>query len=306
VRNEGGDPLKSQWMLFFMHMQDLGPAHPTMQSFLQLSEGGVVPNVLPAARRVFGRMLDEAAQNPDPEAAAWVRRMHSPAHAEEAEAEAAKIAAVLARWQTNGFFFTPSGEPAAKSPAGWFDLNWEAHERRLATFRWATKFQHSCDANCAWDMDEGGAWGGAADGRNGNGSSGGDGGGGDGGRGGEASGENGCGEARRDTSCSVLRGCGEAGGGPQRAIAVRTLRPIDMSEELTLDYFGGKLQGLPVAMRRERLAVRGFVCGCSRCVREGGEKEAAAPLLSDDDMLQQPLSSEERDMLMRSLPIDTT
>ena len=57
-----------------------------MQSFLQLSEGGVVPNVLPAARRVFGRMLDEAAQNPDPEAAAWVRRMHSPAHAEEAEA----------------------------------------------------------------------------------------------------------------------------------------------------------------------------------------------------------------------------
>ena len=182
----------------------------------------------------------------------------------------------------------------------------QAHERRLATFRWATKFQHSCDANCAWDMDEGGAWGGAADGRNGNGSSGGDGGGGDGGRGGEASGENGCGEARRDTSCSVLRGCGEAGGGPQRAIAVRTLRPIDMSEELTLDYFGGKLQGLPVAMRRERLAVRGFVCGCSRCVREGGEKEAAAPLLSDDDMLQQPLSSEERDMLMRSLPIDTT
>ena len=103
-----------------------------MQAFLELADGGVVPTVLPAARRVFGRMLDEAAQNPDPEAAAWVRRMRSTAHAEEAEAEAAKIAAVLARWQTNGFFFTPSGEPAAKSPAGWFDLNWEARAWRPA------------------------------------------------------------------------------------------------------------------------------------------------------------------------------
>ena len=39
---------------------------------------------------------------------------------------------------------------------------------------------------------------------------------------------------------------------------------------------------------------------------EGGEKEATAPLLSDDEMLQQPLSSEEREMLLRSLSIDTT
>ena len=285
-----------------------------MRSFLELSDGGVVPAVLPAARRVFGRMLEEAAQNPDPEAAAWVRRMRSSAHAEEAEAEAAKIAAVLARWQTNGFFFTPSGEPAAKSPPGWFDLNWEAHERRLATFRWATKFQHSCEANCAWDMDEGGAWGGAADGgRDGGGGGRGNG---DGGGGGKSSGENGRGEAGSGevggseagggASRSVSRGCDEAGGGPQRAIVVRTLRPIEATEELTLDYLDGKLQGLPVAARRERLAVRGFVCGCTRCVREGGEMEAAAPLPSDDEMLQQPLSSEEREMLLRSLPIDTT
>ena len=48
-----------------------------MRSFLELSDGGVVPAVLPAARRVFGRMLEEAAQNPDPEAAGWVRRMRS-------------------------------------------------------------------------------------------------------------------------------------------------------------------------------------------------------------------------------------
>jgi len=179
----------------------------------------------------------------------------------------------------------------------------QAHERRLATFRWATKFQHSCSANCAWDMDEGGAWGGVAGGRD---YGGGGGGGGDGGGGDESSGEAGSGEAGGGASCSVSRGYAEAGGGPQRAIAVRTLRPIDATEELTLDYLDGKLQGLPVARRRERLAVRGFVCGCSRCVREGGEKEAAAPLLSDDEMLQQPLSSEEREMLLRSLPIDTT
>ena len=188
----------------------------------------------------------------------------------------------------------------------------QAHERRLATFRWATKFQHSCEANCAWDMDEGGAWGGAAGGVAGGKDSGGGGEGGEDGGGGDASsGENECGEAGSGesgggASHSVSRGCGEAGGGPQRAIAVRTLRPIDATEELTLDYFGGKLQGLPVATRRERLAVRGFVCGCSRCVREGGEKEATAPLLSDDEMLQQPLSSEEREMLLRSLSIDTT
>ena len=184
----------------------------------------------------------------------------------------------------------------------------QAHERRLATFRWATKFQHSCSANCAWDMDEGGAWGGVAGGRDGDG---GGGGGVDAGGGDETSGENGSSEAGSGEACggasrSVSRGCGEAGGGPQRAIAVRTLRPIDATEELTLDYLDGKLQGLPVARRRERLAVRGFVCGCSRCVREGGEKEAAALLFSDDEMLQQPLSSEEREMLLRSLPIDTT
>ena len=46
---------------------------------------GIVPTVLPAARRVFGRILDEAAQNPDPEAAAWVARMRCASHREEAE-----------------------------------------------------------------------------------------------------------------------------------------------------------------------------------------------------------------------------
>jgi hypothetical protein len=108
VRNEGGDPLKSQWMLFFMTVREHGPGHPTLQAFLELSDGGperrspdhprrlpaepaprrapgIVPTVLPAARRVFGRILDEAAQNPDPEAAAWVARMRCASHREEAE-----------------------------------------------------------------------------------------------------------------------------------------------------------------------------------------------------------------------------
>lgn len=97
----------------------------------------------------------------------------------------------------------------------------------------------------------------------------------------------------------------EGSGAAARQIVVRALRPIKACEQLTLDYLGGKLQTLGVAGRRERLAVRGFVCGCSRCLREGGEEDAAAPLPTDDEMLRKPLTEEEYDMLMRSLPAST-
>ena len=80
------------------------------------------------------------------------------------------------------------------------------------------------------------------------------------------------------------------------------LRPLQAGEQLTLDYLGGKMQTLNVVARREKLAVRGFVCGCSRCLREGGAGDAAAPLPSDEEMLHKPLTEEEVEMLMRSLP----
>jgi hypothetical protein len=57
-------------------------------------------------------------------------------------------------------------------------------------------------------------------------------------------------------------------------------RRIEAGEELTNSYMGEQsgFHELDVHERREQLMVRGFVCACKRCVREGGEPKLRKPV----------------------------
>ena len=61
------------------------------------------------------------------------------------------------------------------------------------------------------------------------------------------------------------------------------------------------MQTLNVVARR-RSSPSAVSSSCSRCLREGGAGDAAAPLPSDEEMLHKPLTEEEVEMLVRSLP----
>lgn len=60
-------------------------------------------------------------------------------------------------------------------------------------------------------------------------------------------------------------------------VVYKTLRNISSGEQLTNDYMGGDptFHALDVKGRRSRLRCRGFVCLCSRCVRECAESPSA-------------------------------
>eukprot|EP00747_Dinoflagellata_sp_TGD_P170705 gnl/TRDRNA2_/TRDRNA2_202956_c0_seq1.p1 gnl/TRDRNA2_/TRDRNA2_202956_c0~~gnl/TRDRNA2_/TRDRNA2_202956_c0_seq1.p1 ORF type:complete len:304 (+),score=28.18 gnl/TRDRNA2_/TRDRNA2_202956_c0_seq1:123-1034(+) len=123
VRNDG-DAFMSRWNLYCRALREHGPHSPIIHAFNELADGGVVDEYVTCA----AKMVQELSQNS--------RGTDMPnTNVDKIFGKIGVIAIVLARWQTNGDSFRPTGR-----------------EGQSAIWRFASKMNHSCEANCTREV----------------------------------------------------------------------------------------------------------------------------------------------------------
>jgi len=121
VKNSG-DAFMSRWNVYFWTKHSQGDGSPAFVAFQELSDGGVAEQYVPDATNMFKEILENNGR---------VDLLKNPAFKKQSEGEIAKIASVLARWQTNGHAASDAMDDAS------------------LLFRFASKMLHSCEPNCA-------------------------------------------------------------------------------------------------------------------------------------------------------------
>lgn len=125
VVRDTGDAVNSRWNVYFSAMHREGPESPIIMAFNELADGDVIDEYIPDATNIFKEIVTKAGGD---------EMFNRPDFKAKVDAEAKRIATVLARWQTNGQSFRPQG--------------CDDRDGQSALYRFGSKMLHSCEANC--------------------------------------------------------------------------------------------------------------------------------------------------------------
>lgn len=125
------DGLASRWNLYFGTECDMGEKTGVLVAFQELSDGNATEAFMGDAKALFKNMFGVAEDG----AEAHVQRMAGKSFL---DSQVRRIAGVLARWQSNCHTLTLPG----------------SQEKHSALYRYVSKANHSCDANCSTTLDK--------------------------------------------------------------------------------------------------------------------------------------------------------
>eukprot|EP00928_Gymnodinium_smaydae_P075086 TRINITY_DN58102_c0_g1_i1.p1 TRINITY_DN58102_c0_g1~~TRINITY_DN58102_c0_g1_i1.p1 ORF type:complete len:239 (+),score=34.35 TRINITY_DN58102_c0_g1_i1:29-718(+) len=118
------------WNLHTRVLREQGQQSFPATTFEELSDGGMVEACMPAARELLRAMSEKHGQPED-----VIRQLfETPEGRAQMDADVRVVAAVLARWETNGHAIRPLSEGGEQGPS--------------ALYRFSSRLLHSCDANC--------------------------------------------------------------------------------------------------------------------------------------------------------------
>jgi len=132
VATNSGQLFNSRWNLYYRTLQDQGPEAPAIAAFNELADGGVVDDYIPYANNLLKDIISNSGDKDTFDEAPQAKAL--------LDKESKRIAAVFARWQTNGHELRPRG---CGDPEG-----------QSALYRFASKMNHSCEPNCRRTVSE--------------------------------------------------------------------------------------------------------------------------------------------------------